>query len=200
VSAINAQVPTNDRIILTAPGVVAFDSALGASVSLDGTYSAAALAGLLSTLAPHQSPTNKILPGVVRLAQRFSYAEKIQLLNGRVAVLEQRNGVRVVRGLTSDDGGFRQITTRRITDFAKAGIRKASDAFIGKLNNQRVRKALYGAIDGFLTTMLLDEQLTGYTLEVTASRQDEINGRALVNAVLRPVFSIDFVAVTMVLE
>ena len=200
VSTINAQVPTNDRIIFTAPGVVAFDSVLGASVSLDGTYSAAALAGLLSTLAPHQSPTNKILPGVVRLAQRFSYAEKIQLLNGRVAVLEQRNGVRVVRGLTSDDGGFRQITTRRITDFAKAGIRKASDAFIGKLNNQRVRKALYGAIDGFLTTMLLDEQLTGYTLQVTASRQDEINGRALVNAVLRPVFSIDFVAVTMVLE
>ena len=48
--------------------------------------------------------------------------------------------------------------------------------------------------------MLLDEQLTSYTLEVTASRQDEINGRALVNAVLRPVFSIDFVAVNMVLE
>jgi hypothetical protein len=105
-----------------------------------------------------------------------------------------------VRGLTSDPGAFRQITTRRITDFAKAGIRKSSDPFIGKLNNQRVRKALYGAIDGFLTTMLLDEQLTGYTLEVTATRQDEINGRALVNAVIRPTFSIDFVAVTLVLE
>jgi hypothetical protein len=63
-----------------------------------------------------------------------------------------------------------------------------------------VRKALYGAIDGFLTTMLLDEQVTGYTLEVTATRQDEINGRALVNAVIRPTFSIDFVAVTLVLE
>jgi hypothetical protein len=200
VANITSQAPNNDRIIFTAPGIMAFDAAAGESVALRGTYSAAAVAGLLSTLSPQQSPTNKVLPGVVRLARRFSYAETIQLLNGRVAVLEQRQGVRVVRGLTTDDGGFTQITTRRITDFAKAGVRKASNPFIGKLNNQRVRKALYGAIDGFLTTMVLDEQLTGYTLEVTATRQDEINGRALVNVVLRPTFSIDFVAVTMVLE
>lgn len=195
-----AQAPNNDRMVFTAPGIMAFDAVEEGPVALSGTYSAAAVAGLLSTLAPHHSPTNKVLSGVVTLAQRFSYAETIQLLNGRVAVLEQRNGVRVVRGLTTDDGGFRQITTRRITDFAKAGIRSASNPFIGRLNNERVRKALYGALDGFLTTMLQDEQLTGYTLEVTATRQDEIAGRALVNAVLRPTFSIDFVAVTMALE
>jgi hypothetical protein len=195
-----AQVPEDDRIIFTAPAIQAFDRVANDVVTLPGTYTAAALAGLLSTLSPQQSPTNKILPGVVRLARRFSYAQTIQLLNERVAVLEQRGGVRVVRGLTTDVGGFRQITTRRITDFAKAGIRKASDPFIGRLNNERVRKALYGALDGFLTTMLQDEQLTGYSLEVTATRQDEIAGRALVSAVLRPTFSIDFVAVTMALE
>ncbi|HEX6558887.1 MAG TPA: phage tail sheath subtilisin-like domain-containing protein [Longimicrobiales bacterium] len=199
-AAMLAQVPTNDRIVFTAPGIMAFDPVAQDVVALSGTYAAAAVAGLLSTLSPQQSPTNKVLPGVVRLARRFSYAESIQLLNGRIAVLEQRGGVRVVRGLTTDDGAFRQVTTRRITDFAKAGMRKASDPFIGRLNNQRVRKALYGAIDGFLTTMLQDEQLTGYNLEVTATRQDEIAGRAQVNAVLRPTFSIDFVAVTMVLE
>ena len=108
--------------------------------------------------------------------------------------------VRVVRGLTSDSGAFTQLTTRRITDFAKAGIRKASDPFIGKLNNERVRKALYGAIDGFLTTMVVDEHLITYTLQVTASRADEIAGRCLVNVVMQPVFSIDFIAVTLVLE
>jgi phage tail sheath protein FI len=199
-SAIAAQAPINPRIILTAPGIQAFDAAGEDLVTLSGTYSAAAFAGLLSTLGPQQSPTNKALPGVVRLSRRFSHVEITQLLNNRVAVLEQRNGVRVVRGLTTDNGGFRQITTRRIVDFAKAGIRKGADPFIGRLNNERVRKALYGAIDGFLTTMLQDEQLTGYTLEVTATRQDEIAGRALINAVLRPTFSIDFVAVTMALE
>lgn len=200
VATITPQVPTNPRIILTAPGIRAFDGAADQDVALSGTYSAVAVAGLLSTLAPQSSPTNKVLSGVVKLAQRFSYGELRQLVNGRVMVLEERQGVRVVRGLTTDNGAFKQVTTRRIVDFAKAGIRQASNPFIGRLNNQRVRKALQGAIDGFLTTMVSDEALIGYSLEVTASRADEIAGRALVNVVLQPTFSIDFVAVTMVLE
>ena len=204
VAAITEQAPTNDRIIFTTPGFQAFDAAAnegaGEEVDLSSTYSAAAIAGLLSTLTPQSSPTNKVLSGVVKLSHRYSYGEIRQLLNGRVLVLEQRRGIRVVRGLTTDDGAFTQITTRRITDFAKAGIRKASNPFIGKLNNQRVRKALQGAIDGFLTTMVQDEALTEYTLEVTATREDEIAGRAIVTVMLKPTFSIDFIAVTLVLQ
>ena len=200
VEAITEQVASNDRIILVAPAIQAFDAAAGEPVVLPASYSAAAVAGLLSSLSPQTSPTNKVLAGVTRLPQRFSYAETVQLVNAGVLVLEQRQGVRVVRGLTTDPGPFRQITTRRITDFAKAGIRSVSNQFVGRLNNQRVRKALQGALDGFLTTMVLDEQLVTYTLSVTATRQDEIAGRAIVNAVLQPTFSIDFVAVTLVLE
>lgn len=203
-STIIAGRPSNDRVIFTAPGIQAFDEAAdggsGADVGLNGRYSAAAIAGLISTLTPESSPTNKVLPGVIKLTQRFSYGETSQLVIDRVMVLEEREGVRVVRGLTTDPGAFTQVTTRRITDFAKAGIRKASNPFIGKLNNQRVRKALNGAIDSFLTTMVIDEQLISYELNVTATRDDEIAGRAIVNAVLRPTFSIDFVAVTLVLE
>jgi len=197
---ITAQAPTNDRIILTAPGIQAFDSAAKQTITLPGNYTAAAVAGLLSTLVPQSSPTNKSLPGVVHLAKKFSYGEEKSLLSGRVMVLEERQGVKVVRGLTTDDGAFKQVTTRRIVDFAKAGMRQASDPFIGRLNNQRVRAALAGAINGFLTTMVQDEALISYTLDVTATRQDEINGRAIVNAILAPTFSIDFIAVTLVLQ
>ena len=200
VPAIKAQVVENDRIVMVAPGIQAFDAAASDWVTLPATWSAAAVAGLISTLSPHVSPTNKVLPGVTRLAERFSYGETKDLVNAGVVVLERRGGVRVVRGVTTDQGGFKQITTRRIVDFAKAGIRKAANPFIGRLNNQRVRAALQGAIDGFLTTMVQDEALTSYRLEVTATRTDEINGRVLVNAFIQPVFSIDFVAVTMVLE
>jgi hypothetical protein len=101
--------------------------------------------------------------------------------------------VRVVRGITMDDGAFRQITTRRIVDYAKSGIRQACNPFIGRLNNNRVRAAI-------LTRMVQDEQLTGYTLEVTATRQDEIGGRVRVNATIQPTFSIDYIMVTLVLE
>lgn len=206
VAGIKAQIITSDRVIMCAPGIQAVETVtengktVSHDVTLPGTYTAAVVAGLLSSLVPQASPTNKVLPGVVKLAQRFSYGEKVDLVKGRVLVLEERQGVRVVRGLTTDDAAFTQITTRRITDFAKAGIRQVSNPFIGRLNNERVRKALQGAIDGFLTTMVLDEALIGYQLEVTATRQDEIAGRAMVNAILQPTFSIDFVAVTMVLQ
>ena len=197
---IAGQAPTDDRIIFTAPGIRVYDSAAKDAVDLPGTYTAAAVAGLLSSLAPQSSPTNKVLPGVVKLTRRFSYGETVSLVQARVLVLEERQGVRIVRGITSDDAAFRQITTRRITDFAKAGIRQASNPFIGRLNNQRVRKALHGAINGFLTTMVQDEALISYSLDVTATRADEIANRAIVTAILQPTFSIDYIAVTLVLQ
>jgi len=199
--AIASQAITNDRVVLCAPGYFVSNPAdPNTDVALPGNFAAAPVAALISTLSPQSSPTNKTLPALSRLSQRFSYGERIDLVENRIFVLEQRNGVRVVRGLTTDDGGFRQLTTRRIVDFAKAGIRQVGDAFIGRLNNERVRAALKGAIDGFLTGMLVDEQLTAYNLEVTATRRDEIEGRAIVNALLQPTFSIDFVAVTLVLQ
>ena len=202
-SDIADQVTANKRIIMTAPGVIMYDSAAGANVNLNGRYTAAPLGALISSLAVQTSPTNKVLSGVVNLVTRFSYVDMKGLLNGGVCTLEDRSGIRVVRGLTSqavDNGPFSQITTRRITDYAKAGIRKACNPFIGRLNNQRVRAAMQGSIDGFLTTMVQDEALTEYTLEVTATRQDEIAGRAVVNVALKPTFSIDFIRVTLSLS
>jgi phage tail sheath protein FI len=190
------------RVILVAPGMHAFDSAAKADVVLPGTYTAAAVAGLLSTLVPQSSPTNKTLPGVQKLSQRFTYGEEKTLVGhpAGILVLDQAAGVRIVRGVSADQGAFKQITTRRITDYAKAGMRAVSNPFIGKLNNARVRKALNGAINGFLSAMVADEALISYELSVTATRADEIAGRAIVNAILRPTFSIDFVAVTLTLE
>lgn len=199
-TAIKNQVTANKRVILVTPGVQAYDPAADAVVSLPGNYTAAAVAGLVSSLAPQGSPTNKVLPGVVTLATRYSYGELKDLLQGNVCPLEDRQGIRVVRGITTEGAAFAQITTRRIVDFAKAGIRQVSGAFIGKLNNDRVRKALHGAIDGFLTTMVVDEALTGYQLEVKASRADEIAGRCVVNVAMQPTFSIDYIRVTLALS
>ena len=203
VADIVGQVTSNKRLIMTAPGIEAYDSAAEANASLNGRYTAAALAGKISSLAVQSSPTNKVLSGVTTLTNRFAYGETKTLLNGGICPLEDRRGIRVVRGLTSqasENGPFSQITTRRIVDYAKAGVRQVCNPFIGRLNNQRVRAAMQGAIDGFLTTMVQDESLTNYTLEVTATRQDEIAGRAIVNVALQPTFSIDYIRVTFALS
>lgn len=193
---------SSDRLIFVAPGIRALDAAASppGPVTLSGAYTAAAVAGLLAGLDPHVSPTNKVL-NVAGLERVFTQAELKQLVTAQVLVLEQRQGFRVVRGITtSSNTAWLQITTRRIVDFAKAGVRSAAQPFIGRLNNARVRGAMHTAINSVLAEMVTDEMLVSYELEVTATRDDERRGIARVNMVLRPTFSIEFIKVTMFLE
>ena len=108
------------------------------------------------------------------------------LLLNRVLAVRRRFGHQIVRGISTDPGAFSQISVRRIVDYAKAGVRLGSNPYIGKLNNARVRAALKATLDGFLSQMVLDEMLTGYELEVTATRAQEIRGICIVTMTLQP--------------
>jgi hypothetical protein len=146
------------------------------------------------------SLTNKTVP-VPGLTVNWTRPQLTQALQSRVLVLEERQGIRIVRGITtSTNTAWTQITTRRIVDYAKYGVRSAALPYIGLLNNTRVRAALRATVNSFLAGMVDDEMLVSYELDVTATRQDEINGIAKVTMVLRPVFSIDFIKVTMFLQ
>lgn len=191
----------SDRIVFVAPGIVTADAVLRDDVILPGGYTAAAIAGLMSSYDPHVSLTNKPLP-VGGLQTKFTNPElKVLLEEGRVLALQEKLGFKVVRGITtSTNTAWKQITTRRIVDFAKIGVRKAADPYIGMLNNERVRGALRTTINSFLTEMVEDEMLIGYDLNVSATREQERQGICVVTMVVRPVFSIDFIKVTMFLE
>jgi hypothetical protein len=190
----------SDRVIFVAPGIKTTDAPSGKEVTLPGAYAAAAVAGLLAGLSAHISPTNKTLR-IGGLEQRYTNAQLTQLVKARVLALEARQGFRIVKGITtSTNTAWHQITTRRIVDLAKFGVRSAANPFIGLLNNERVRSALRTAINTFLAGMVTDEMLISYELEVTATREEERQGIARVTIVLRPVFSIDFIKVTIFLE
>ncbi len=190
---------SSDRVIFVAPGINATDAASGKKVNLPGSYAAAAIAGVLSSRPPHVSLTNKTV-SVAGLETRFTSAQEEQLVGARVMGLEERQGFRIVKGITtSTNTAWHQITTRRIVDYAEFGVRSASVSYIGLLNNDRVRKALKGSINGFLAGMVDDEMLISYELAVTATRDEEIRGIAKVTMTLRPTFSIDFIKVVMFL-
>jgi Phage tail sheath protein subtilisin-like domain/Phage tail sheath C-terminal domain len=189
----------SDRIIFVSPGIMSTDAASKKEVKLPGAYTAAAIAGLLSSLPAHFSPTNKPL-AVDDLQHYYTNAELEQLIEARVLAVERRSGFRIVKGITTSDGPFKQITTRRIVDYAKFGVRAAADPFIGLLNNERVRTALKTSINSFLAQMVKDEMLITYDLGVTATRDEQIQGIASVTMTLQAVFSIDFIKVTMFLE
>jgi hypothetical protein len=190
----------SDRLIYVAPGVTANDAASGEEVVLPGAYAAAAIAGMLSSFSPHISLTNKTL-SVGALEFRYTSTELTQLVLSRILALEARQGFRIVKGITtSTNTAWHQITTRRIVDYAKFGVRSAANPYIGLLNNERVRGALQTTIASFLNEMVRDEMLISYDLSVTATREEERQGIVNVTMVLRPVFSIDFIKVTMFLE
>ena len=189
----------DDRIVLVAPGMKAADSRTGATVTLPPPYLAAVVAGTLSTLAPQISLTNRTLP-IDDVDVRYSAAAVQNLLQNRLLLVRPKFGFQVVKGISTDTGAFKQISVRRIVDFAKAGVRSGSDPYIGRLNNARVRAALRATLDGFLSQMVLDEQLVGYQLDVTATRAQEVRGIAVVTMTLLPTFSIDFIRVTMNLQ
>ena len=192
----------SDRVVLVGPGIVAADRSQTppVNVTLPGAYAAAAVAGLLASLPAHVSLTNKVL-AVDDLEHRLNSAELKQLVLSRVLALENRQGNRIVKGITTSTiTAWQQITTRRIVDYTKYGVRSAATPYIGLLNNDRVRGALRGTINNFLNGMVLDEMLISYDLTVYASRDDEIRGIARVDLVIRPTFSIDFIKVTMFLE
>jgi hypothetical protein len=192
---------SNGRIVLVAPGLLAGDVARPGTpeIRLPPAYAAALITGKLASLAPHVSLTNKDV-ATAGLTQLYTRAEQKQLLQNRIMVLFRNLGFRALRGLTTDTGPFRQISVRRIVDYAKAGVRKGSNPYIGRLNNVRVRTALRATLDGFLAQMVQDEMLTAYTLDVSATRRQEIEGVCAVTMTLQPTFSIDFVRVTMILQ
>jgi Phage tail sheath C-terminal domain len=190
---------SNPRVILVTPGIKADDAVAKTQVTLPAAYAAALVAGRLSTIGVQVSLTNKDV-AAAGLAQAYSKGQQKNLLGKQMLVLRNELGIRVLKGITTDTGAFRQISVRRIVDYAKAGVRIGANPYIGRLNNVRVRAALKATLDGFLSQMVLDEMLVGYTLDVSATRAQEINGQAIVTMTLQPTFSIDFVKVIMNLQ
>jgi hypothetical protein len=193
----DANAVADKRVVLVAPGLDQFDPGSGQIIKLPAYYTAAAVAGKLSSLSPPTSLTNKTLASIDGLSANYNYGELKSLVQNRVLALEDKRGIRVVKGISTDDQAFQQISIRRIVDYIKEGTRQGANQYIGLLNNRAVRENLRTTLDSFLSDLLIREFLTGYKLTVTADRAMEIAGQVLVTMDLQPTFSIDVVRVIM---
>ena len=185
-----------DRVVMVGPGIKQPDGSI-----LPPAYTAAAVAGMISSLPVHTSLTNKAI-NVPGLAHNANRGEQTQLIQRSVLTIVSKEGLRVLKGVTTEGVGapYSAIPTRRIVDYAKYGVRSAANPYLGRLNNSRVRTALKATLDAFLTGMVQDEALTGYALDVTATRAQEIAGQVSVVMTIQPTFSIDFIRVVMTLQ
>ncbi|HYW54902.1 MAG TPA: phage tail sheath C-terminal domain-containing protein, partial [Dongiaceae bacterium] len=186
----------SDRVVVVAPRISDNNG-----TPLSTGFTAAAVAGLISSLPVQGSLTNQVV-NVAGLATKFNRGEEEQLIRRNILALVDKEGFRIAKGITTSGEGtaFSAIPTRRIVDYAKYGVRSAANSYLGKLNNDRVRAALKATLDAFLTRMVQSEALTGYQLEVTATRAQEIAGAVQVTMTLQPTFSIEYIQVTMILK
>lgn len=191
----NANEVADKRLILVAPGIAETNTETGRVVHLPPWCTAAAVAGRLASVSPHVSLTNKTLQGIDGLSVAYDYGALKALVLNRVLAVQERRGLRVVKAITTDTEAFKQISVRRVTDHIKTGTRIGADQYIGKLNNRRVRENLRSTLDAFLASLVGREFLTGYSLEVSADRAQEIRGEVSVTMDLKPTFSIDVIRV-----
>ena len=123
----------SDRMIVVAPGLAYPDG-----TRLPAAYTAAAVAGLISSVAVQTSLTNKPLtiPGS---DANFNRGEQEQAIKRNLLTVVNKSGFRVLKGVTTQGEGqpFAAIPTRRIVDYAKYGVRSAANPYIGRLNNSR---------------------------------------------------------------
>ena len=104
IAAIAEHTLDSDRLIFVAPGIksTSIDPETGDAIKVDlpGGYTAAAVAGLMSSLPVQASPTNKPL-AVSGLSVEFSSSQLEKLIQSRVLAVEKREGFRVVKGITT---------------------------------------------------------------------------------------------------
>ncbi len=187
----NAQLASNlvsDRFVLVAP---------------HGTVGA--VAGLVGSLAPHQSPTFKRVSGLNETL--VSVEDQKALLRAFTVpvVTERGRGTIVVRGLTTDGD---QINVRRVADRAVRTLKMVGDLFIGLLNNADGRSALKQKLVEALVQMQKDGAIVpstdgkdpAFKVEVYSSQADFALGIVRVNMAVRPVRAIDYIYATITVQ
>jgi hypothetical protein len=165
---------------------------------------AAAVAGLLSKLNYYESPTFKTLNVTEGLANRYTPAQQIKLLQNGVMPIDfiTGRGIAVVKGISSDR---QQISVQRVGDRAVRGVKNIADNFIGTLNNARGRMALRERLTEFFLQMekdgaivpSVDGKSPAYVVDVYSSQADFSQGIVRVDIAVRPVRAMDYIYATV---
>lgn len=192
---------SSKRMVFVSPGVETTNHQTGEDETVSAAYTAALLAGFLTQNNPSVSPLGKGV-SVGGLETEYTNAQLEQLIKRKILPIRvsPSGGYKWADSMTaSPDSSWREITTVRITDYATIGIRLACENFIGKKNLTSERNSIRTAVVSFMENMKADQMLDDedpYTVQVSATREDRVQGIVRVDVSFKPVFSIKYVLVT----
>lgn len=203
-----AETLDSNRIIYCSPGYKRTTSS-GTEESLSGGYTACVFAGMVVSRNVNESTTNKPVLGINSFTTEYTNTNLRSLISSGVMAGRKFKTYEIAKDITTETtGAFINIPVRREVDFIIAAVRDIGREYIGRLNISSVRKALEGSIDAFLTQTARNNIINefdengnlAYSVNVYASRDDQIAGIANVSIRLQPVFSIYYIDVDIRLE
>lgn len=171
----------------------------GASVSNTSrnTDGAAAYAGLITSLAPQSSTTNKQMGGVVQL-KLLSASQANDLVGMRhVTMYSRSTGLTIASGVTGAHNvtkyirsDYVRLSTVRIVHATVDLIRSVANKYIGEPNNAPQMNALDAEIDQLLISMKGLGALNGYSFSISSTPDQRVLGELDINLTLVPAFEI----------
>ena len=179
---------------------------LGASLSNTSrnTGGAHAYAGLITSLAPQSSTTNKKMDGVIQL--KLLSAKQANDLTGmrHVTMYSRSTGLTVASGVTGAYNVSRyvrsdyvRLTTVRTVHAAVDLIRSVANKYIGEPNNAPQMNALDAEIDQVLLSMKGSGALNAYTFSISSTPDQRVLGELDINLTLVPAFEITTINLTV---
>lgn len=175
-----------------------FDNLGGLPYTANGQ---AAYAGMVSSLMPHHSPTNKSMPNARRTRFDLSNTQLAALSGMRLVSMRKkpnRNPV-ITEAITAAPTGsdFKNLSTVRITFSAMDVVREVCDPFIGQPNTQAKRNAMEAAITKGLQGMVEVGALRKFAFTIASSPSQQVLGLIDIDLVLVPVFEIKKIRTTV---
>lgn len=183
-------VGTQTRLVAIANGAAVSNT----SMNLDG---AAAYAGLINSLAPQSSTTNKQMDGVIQL--KLLSAKQANDLTGmrHVTMYSRTRGLVIASGVTGAHNvskyirsDFVRLTTLRISQTAIDLIRSVAEKYLGEPNNAPQINSLDSEIEQVLLSMKGQGALNSYQFSISSTPDQRVLGELDINLILVPAFEI----------
>ena len=153
-----------------------------------------AYAGLISTLTPHNAPTNENIEGLRALRYEFSPKHMDQLCTKRYVTMRRKPnlGTVVTDGMTraKHDSDYVRLTTLRITSAVVNGIYEVTLPFIGEAIDPQRRNAMRTEVKAVLADLQEQGMLQDYAFTVRQTAQERIQGTANILVEMVPAFEL----------
>lgn len=171
------------------------------------TGGAAAYAGLITTLVPHEATTNKVIP-TIGPAKQLGRSQADKLVGRRfVTFLIRSGGFVVAKGITGarNAGKYARsdyifLSTVRIVQSCVDVVREVSEKYIGNAATPQTRSAMDQEIRSRLDSFKERGAILDFEFSITATPEQNVTGEVDVNLTVVPATELVKVNLTLSLN